>query len=340
MSANINYNKKKGTYSFVSHKEVAWHTLGTIVENAMTSEEAIHLANLDYEIKKDRVGLLYPDEITGKTKAKVIHNQFATYRDDTKDIFGIVSDRYEVVQNTTVFQFMDSIVGKDKAIYETAGALGNGEVVFITAKLPYHIRISGNDVIENYLVVSNGHDGKTSVNIFLTPIRVVCQNTLALGLNRSKLTINLKHTQGVNFKLEDAYKILNITSTITSETQDLLQKLSKVKVTDERVDNYFKSLVLSKDEYLQLVNDKLKIENASFISTRKKNVINDIYKYYQIGVGQEGIQGTAYGAYNAVNGYISNVKKYTNDSAKMSSLVLGGADYTFNNKALELAMKL
>lgn len=338
MAHNINYNSKKGTYSFVSHKEKAWHGLGTIVNNAMTSAEAIELANLDYDIDTTVTAALFKDD--DKTRAKVMPNNYAIYRTDTRDIFGTVTDRYQITQNRDVFKFMDSIVGEGKAIYETAGALGKGETVFITAKLPYYIRVNGHDTIENYLVVSNGHNGKTSLNIFLTPVRVVCENTLAVGLNNAKFNFSLRHTQGINDKLEDASQILEISKTITLDMQEKLKFLSTIKITDEKVDSYFKELVLSNAEMQQLLTADIKLNKAEFISTRKKNIINDLHKYYVIGVGQDGIQGTAYGAYNAINGYMSNVKKYKDNNAKMASLVLGGKEFTMNNKALQLATML
>ncbi len=338
MSANINFNEKCNTYSFVSHKETAWHGLGTIVDEAMTSTEAITLANLDYIISKAKV--LANIKNNGMYITKEIDNTFATYRTDTLDVFGVVGERYEVVQNKEAFAFMDSIIGKGKAIYETAGALGKGEVVFITAKLPYYIRLNGEDTIENYLVVSISHDASKSVNIFLTPIRIVCQNTLAYGKSNARFMYKFRHTKSVHNKMIDASELLTVTKTITEENQEIFNKLSKTNISDIEVKKYINSIFLTTDELIGLANENVNIRYSDIISTRKKNVINDVFKYYNIGVGQDNIVGSVFGAYNAVTGYLSNVKKYSNESKKMDSLILGGIDMKLNNKAFEYAKQL
>ena len=340
MSANI--NMVKGKASFVTVKEPAWHRLGTIVQNAMTSSEAIRLAGLDYEVKKANIMAEFDEADIQRhdVNAGYVEDKYATYRADTLDTFGVVGSKYEIVQNRDAFTFIDSIIGEERAIFETAGALGKGETTFITCKLPYFIKVNGHDTIENYLVVSNGHDGRSSLNIFLTPIRVVCQNTLALGKDVAKFNIALRHTASIHDKLEDASKILNISRSITEETQEMYRHLAKVKVTDEVAENYFNSLMLSPDEHTMLARTGLKFGAIESISTRKKNVLTDLNKYYREGIGQSDIIGTAYGVYNAYNGYLSNVKKYGNNSKKMQSLNLGGADFKNNNKALDMALSL
>ncbi len=342
MSDNINFNKITGKHSFVSHKERPWHGLGTIVEDAMTSKEAIELAGLNYNVRKSPVYVKFPEQVIDSTgvRGKEVPDTFATYRDDTLDVFGTVGNRYEIVQNTEAFKFMDSIVGKGKAIYETAGALGNGEVVFITAKLPYYIKLNGNDVVNNYLVVSISHDATKSVNIFLTPIRVVCANTLALGINANKFMFKLRHTSNVHGKMQDASELLTISKTITEETQELYKHLINTKVTDKQVHEYFQQTIFTAEELISFNNEKVALKYSDVISTRKKNILTELVKYYEIGVGQDNILGTAFGAYNALTGYLSNIKKYSNDSKKMSSLVLGGSDAKLNNYALKLATNL
>jgi phage/plasmid-like protein (TIGR03299 family) len=338
MSANINYNQKTKEHSFVSAKELPWHKLGKVVANAMTSTEAIDLAGLNYTVNKNKVYVKFPDNIKAEhnIRGKIVPDSFATYRTDTLDVFGTVGSRYEVVQNHEAFKFMDSIVGKDKAIYETAGALGKGETVFVTAKLPEYIIINGNDVIENYLVVSLNHNGKFSINIFLTPVRVVCQNTLSVGLQAAKLKFSIRHTANAHDKMNDARRILDISSKITFETQELYQHLVRTKITDEVVEQYFNNIFLTKGELASLVKSGVKYDKSTSISTRKKNIITDVHKFYEIGIGQSNIIGTKFGAYQAITGYLSNVKDYKSTDVKMSNLILGGSDAQINQNALEL----
>jgi len=315
-----------------------WNSHGHSVVEAATSKEAMQLASLDYTVRKDKVAIILPKDC--EKSAKYIPNTFGTYRTDTLDVFGVVSANYEIIQNTKAFEFMDSIVGKDKAIFETAGAISNGKTTFITAKLPYHIRINGHDTIEQYLVISNGHDGKTGLNIFLTPVRIVCQNALALGKANSKFSIKLRHTIGISDKLNDAKQILNISSTLNNELSEALTYLTRIKITDEVLGDYVNELLLTPNEIKELIHKDIKYTSSSIISSRKKNIITSIHNYYHTGVGQSNITGTAYGAYNAINGYLSNSKSYMNADKKLEGLMMGGAEHKLNNKALDLALQL
>ena len=206
MAHNLNF--RNGEASFASRREKAWHGLGKVVE-AMTSEEAIVLGGLDFEVEKRPIFIntletldkteapkyksitrqLVPNpDITSDTKWLseyrrniLFQNQYATVRTDLNIPLGIVKSRYHVIQNREAFDFIDSIIGKGVADYETVGALGNGETIFITCKLREEMLIN-KDVIDNYLLLSMSHDGSGSIVVMFTPIRVVCNNTLTLAL--------------------------------------------------------------------------------------------------------------------------------------------------------------
>lgn len=146
MAHQINFNQKTGKNSFMSVKEKAWHNLGQVIDRYPTSSEAIQHAGLDYNVEKrplftyDTNNYLGSAEIIAPEIA--VPNFFATIRADTEQVLGVVGNDYEVVQNRDAFSFFDAIVGGGEGIlYETAGALGNGERVFITAKLPDYIKV-------------------------------------------------------------------------------------------------------------------------------------------------------------------------------------------------------
>jgi hypothetical protein len=146
MAHQINFNQKTGKDSFMSVKEKAWHGLGQIIESYPTSCEAIQHAGLDYIVEKHPL-FTYDsnNHVWGNPDAIPeieVPNFFATVRADTEQVLGVVGNDYEVVQNRDAFSFFDAIVGGgDGILYETAGALGNGERFFITAKLPDYIRV-------------------------------------------------------------------------------------------------------------------------------------------------------------------------------------------------------
>jgi hypothetical protein len=159
MAHNINYNEQTQKHSFFSVKEKAWHNLGQIISDYPTSAEAIKHAGLNYHVEKRPLFTYDTGNYTADPDTDIIIPEievsdfFATVRTDTDEVLGVVGNDYEVVQNVNAFDFFDSIVdGKNGILYETAGALGNGERIFITAKLPDYIKVGRNDLIEQYLV--------------------------------------------------------------------------------------------------------------------------------------------------------------------------------------------
>src|ERR1700744_5752634 len=201
MAHNLNYNNDNNEYSFFSVKERAWHGLGKIVEQYPTSAEAIKFAGLDYRVEKRPLFTYDTENHTGDPETDIlipeikVPNYFATSRTDTEQVLGVVGKDYEIVQNVNAFEFFDAIVGGgDGILYETAGALGNGERIFITAKLPDYIKVGRNDLIAQYLFLTTSHDGYGSITAAFTPVRVVCENTLNAALRNHSNSIKIRHT--------------------------------------------------------------------------------------------------------------------------------------------------
>lgn len=240
MAHNINFNEQTGRHSFFSVQQKAWHGLGQIVEQYPTSEEAIVHAGLDYEVIKsplftqgrtmnigDSGELIEANDI-------LVPNSFATLRTDTNRPLGVVGKDYHIVQNREAFNFFDAIVGGgDGILYETAGALGNGERIFITAKLPDYIRVGkGDDVTEKYIFLTTSHDGSGSITAAFTPIRIVCQNTLNASLRSMTNVVRIKHTSGAKQRIENAHKIMGLANTLSNQLEGIFNQWTKVRVTD------------------------------------------------------------------------------------------------------------
>jgi phage/plasmid-like protein (TIGR03299 family) len=228
MAHNLNY--ANGKYAFAS-TEPAWHGLGTIVDKPMTAEEAIKYAGLDYTVEKLQNFVM----LDGKPVA--LENSFSILRTDTKDIlYDRATDGYTIVQNEEAFTFFDSIVGEGAAIYETAGALGKGEKIFISAKLRDHFTVAGiDDEVDNYVLLVSSHDCSLGVTAMITPVRVVCQNTLNMSFGRVKNKVTFKHTKNVHKNLEIAHQLLGIKSRYLEGIEARLKQLHRVKLTDKQV---------------------------------------------------------------------------------------------------------
>lgn len=342
MAHNLNFNNRTGKYSFFSVQQKAWHNLGQIVEDYPTSAEAIVHAGLDYEVIKTPLytkgsGIIETSQGIEITDSELhVPNYFANIRNDNNAVLGVVGKDYQIVQNREAFSFFDAIVGGgDGILYETAGALGNGERIFITAKLPDYIRVgNGDDIVEQYIFLTTSHDGSGSITAAFTPIRIVCQNTLNASLRNMSNVVRIRHTSGAKQRLDDAHKVMGLANRLSSEMETIFNQWAKVKVNDHEVKKLIQLALCPNKETLQ----HLQKGNEDEISTVFKNTVEDAFAYAMISETQQmdTTKGTLFGAYNAVTGYYQNVRTYKDDEAKLQSIVMGGTAQLKSQKAFEL----
>lgn len=211
-------------------REKPWHGLGVSVQEAPTSKEALVLAGLDWKVVQEPI-------LT--ENGSVIQGYKVNRRDCDGKILGVVSNRYKVVQNDEAFEFTDALLGEG-VTYETAGALAEGKRTWILAKLPHHYIISG-DVVTPYMVFMNSHDGSGSIKVAMTPIRVVCQNTLNLALNTAKRCWSTNHIGNIQGKMDEARDTLKLASTYMVELGKGIEELQRKKLTDKQVMEYIET---------------------------------------------------------------------------------------------------
>lgn len=330
MGHQLNYNEKNGQHSFFSVKEKAWHGLGQIVADYPTSAEAIRYAGLDYNVEKRplftggaAIGLDNVDTDLAFPDIEV-PNYFATVRTDNNAVLGVVGKDYEVVQNADAFQFFDAIVGGGDGIkYETAGALGKGERIFITAKLPEYIKVGKEDLIEQYLFLTTSHDGFGSITAAFTPVRVVCQNTLNAAMKNHSAGIKIRHTASANDRLKQAHTLMGISHKVADELEELFNYWSKVRISDKQVKKLIQVAMAPNKEVLQ----NLEFGLLDKLSTTYTNIVDNAYAYAMSNPTQqtETTAGTLFGAYNAVTGYYQNVRSFKDGDAKLKSIIDGTA---------------
>lgn len=342
MGHNLNFNESTGRYSFFSVKEKAWHNLGQIVSDYPTSAEAIKFAGLDYDVVKSPLYTTGSDFIQVGQDLETadpqisVPNYFANVRSDNNAVLGVVGKDYHIVQNRDAFSFFDAIVGGEEGIlYQTAGALGNGERIFITAKLPGYIRVgNGDDVTEKYLFLTTSHDGSGSITAAFTPVRIVCQNTLNASLKSMTNVVRIKHTSGAKQRLEDAHKVMGLANTLSSQLENIFNNWATIRVKDNEVKKLIQlALCPNKETY-----DLLKKGAEDELSTTFKNIVEDAFAYAMVNDTQqmETTKGTLFGAYNAVTGYYQNVRNFKDSEAKLQSIVMGGTAQAKAQKAFEL----
>ena len=208
-----------------------WHGLGTCVENAPGSQEALKVAGLDWKVVQKPI-FTEEGQLVGGFKANI--------RDRDNQILGVVTDRYKVVQNEEAFAFTDQLLGEG-ITYETAGSLQGGRRTWILAKLPQRYIISG-DEITPYLVFMNSHDGTGAIKAAMTPIRVVCQNTLNLALSNAKRSWSANHVGNINGKLDDARYTLLYADKYMAELGRSIDRLNQIRLSDQKVYEYINAL--------------------------------------------------------------------------------------------------
>lgn len=312
------------------------------VSSCKTSEDVMVAAGLNWEVAKCELVAKTParssdnEREDGFTRGGDFYidcpNAYSVYRTDTNQPLGVVKGRYTPVQNIEAFKFFDSAIGKDKAIWQTAGCFGNGERVFVSAKLPNGILINGEDPVDTYLVFTTTHDGTGGVKALLTPIRVYCENTLNAAIGTSTNYVSFRHTKSVLSNMDSASELLGICKQKIDIVSDYYEQMYKKLFTDKQSQKLFASVILSDIEISNITNtghtiDQIIAKNWSAvedsgISMKKVNTLNEINNYYFNGPGQREILGTGWGAYNAVTGYYSNVDNAVG-LKRMDSLLYG-----------------
>lgn len=212
MSANVE--------TMFSVRETPWHGLGTIVQEAATSKEALRLAGLDWSVEQKPV--IYNGEDTG-------YKFNVRSSDDT--VLGVVGSRYKPVQNTEAFAFTDELIGGDVR-YETAGSLASGKRIWLLAKMD-DVKVL-DDTVEPFLCLTNSHDGYGSLKVCMTPVRVVCQNTLNCALSRAKRTWNVRHTGSVMNRVTEAAQTLNLARNYMDSLKSTAEELYALKIPEVR----------------------------------------------------------------------------------------------------------
>ncbi len=317
MSHNLFIKEGKASMFYVG--ETPWHKLGTKLDSPATAKEAIQAAGLDYKVH------LKPLLTTINRKRVEVPGSFATVRMDNGTILGVVGNRYEPIQNKDAFSFFDAIVGDDEAMYHTAGVLGQGERIWILAKLPGYIRVNKGDLVNKYLLLTNSHDGSSLARAKLTPIRVVCNNTLSVALQGSEQEVGIRHTANAKVRLEEAHKLLGLTNHLYEQLEPIFKKMALTKVTDKQLLDYVQTLIPSNPEAQH--------------QTRNENIREAILELHEVGQGAELSKGTVWGAYNAVTEYTDHVQNSKDSSKQLKSIWFGGGD-KLKLKAFNLAQKI
>lgn len=272
--------------------EAPWHKLGVRLDNPDTAAEAIEAAQLDWTvitkpiyIRNDAGGF---EEVAGKS---------AIVREDTGEVFSVMGNGYQPFQNTSSGDLLNSLVAQGEAVFHTAGSIYGGKRIWFLVKLPDDVEVIPGDPIQPFILLSNSHDGSQALRIQLTPIRVICANTLSFA-TRERGGFYAKHTRNVGTKAAEAREILGMAHAYYEMFARTVDQLVNTRMT-----------VWDQQRYLQEVYrfkaDKPYADQDHRIVKAYESTL-DLLNHPSNLIG--GIQGTAWAAFNAVTYYVDHEK--------------------------------
>lgn len=295
---------------FYARNLIPWHGDGNAV-SPKTAEEAIRAAGLDWEVALRPLFVRY-DGADGLGSGAELTGHRANVRLDTGDVLGVVGDRYTPVQNRAAFDFVDPLVQAGKLTYETGGALGAGQRIWL---LGYRteLEVARGDTVRSFLLFTNTHDGSGAVRVFLTGVRVVCENTvnMALGEGRGE-GLAIRHTASAAFKLTQASKALEVADKSMGETLAKWKAMAARPLTHSRVQAYFQAVVPDNPDAER--------------NTRTENIRRELHDLFESGQGSDlpSVRGTLWAAYNAVTEYVTHIRGAQKEaSARLESVWFG-----------------
>ena len=248
---------------------------------------------------------------------------------ESEVLLGLVSRRYQPLQNVDAFEFFDPIVGEKKACFETAGALGEGERIWVMAKMPASMEVVPGDECLKYLLLSNTHSGDGSVIVKFTSIRVVCQNTLMLAMEDGQKAYRVRHSKKMQFKLNELSEFLALTQNVFLKAEETFKRLAKIQMVGARLDSY-----------LEAVFPLSATQKKNGTKPARWDFLHEIFAT-RTDLQIPGVRGTLWGAYNAITMFEDYKQPLSEEQPEQRldrAWFGGGADIKL--KALETATKL
>jgi len=287
-----------GTFAYVGVREPAWHRLGKTYEDrdGLTVQEVLDDLDCGQVVGVEMSG----DIITADGVTRAVQPRYqGTYRvRKSGEIMplGIVGKDYRIIQEAEAFAFLDNVVDSGEALISSAGLLNDGRRSFCCLRLPEGVLVGGEDAVNMYAFVTLGHDGTLSLKGAVTPIRVVCQNTVTAGLMTAVSSFVIRHTKNAEDRMRQAREMLQITYAYTDEWAAEMDKLIAAKTTKDQFDKIVEQLYAPKEP-----NPSVRAQ-SDFAKKR-----DSLMGFWEAGT-QDNIRGTAWGAWNAVVEYLDWAK--------------------------------
>lgn len=333
-----------GRVSVMVAGKAPWHKLGVNVEAAVSSRDAARLANIDWLVEKLANYYMTEDGVR-----HVADGVFSIVRKDTGKMLGSVGSRYQAIQNVDGFGYLDKVLEKFGARYETAGAIHGGKKVWMQAILPnQRFAVNGVDCVEPYVIFTNSHDGTGAARCFATAQRVVCANTFRMAQAGRRDGISIPHMGDINKKVEAAQYALGLAVNNFDKFKHASQAMAKTPLVggikdfaNDVLDSVLEMTAAEAVKGTDALLAAMKVTDSAKEMARKEldrqierrsEILNDIIMRYdgeKNGVG--GMRGTVWAGFNAVTessdwGFRYKGSEDVRESRRFESVLSGEAD--------------
>lgn len=280
---------------FFAGNRPAWHGLGTVIErDGATSQEALVLAGLDWQVRTE------PLMFSGEH----ILDKHLTVRSSDNSALGVVGSRYTPIQNEEAFKFGDALVDSGEAHWHTAGSLRNGQIVFMTMKVGNDTTVGGVDRLQQYLVITTGHNGSWPMRCFITNIRVECMNLLRLAMRDATDQVVIRHTRSSGQTLSEARRVLGLSMQNAAATVEQAERLMSISVGANEFDAMMNDIIPK----VELIDGDYKKYNRAV--DKRDEVISNYAYTWNNSPNLENVRRTAWGAVNAIIEYDDHHTEY------------------------------
>lgn len=300
--------------SMMSVGTVPWHGLGTTLPKGtvLTSEQAIRLAGLDWQVHLD---MLFTADGTRADGA------YATRRSSDGAVLGVVGGRYRPVQNEDAFKVFDHAATTGQIAYETAGSLRNGKTVWILARMGADMKVGDGDAVAKYGLFSNSHDGTSVVRMLCTAVRVVCANTLAAALGAVAEGYRIRHTASAEGRMAAAAEAMGIAQREYADFGTLADRLVRKPYTTAQM-----------TRLAEVVMPAERGEVTEALGEKRQTLVGLL----DGGRGHDSIRRTAWAGWNAVAEYADHHQRVRGgDRGRRLESIWFGGRAAMKAKALE-----
>jgi phage/plasmid-like protein (TIGR03299 family) len=308
--------------------ELPWHELGNKLEHPATLEQALVAGGLDWEV--DTVPIMPVGEPETLITQRVAVVRTDRIPGEAGRVVGVVHPGFQPLQNRAGAAMFDALMGQGQPIYHTGGHLKSGEIIWLLAKMPDDIRVRGDDVLETYLLFTNSHDGSVAIDIRLTTVRVVCQNTLSLALHKrgsAGKVFRRAHNGSYELLKEEAKSFFAFSVQQTKEAEQLFTRLAEKACSTEDFQGFLKKLIPDTNKPATANQNPAVLRGyetrmESLLATRK-----EIMGVHLEGIGDRKIapaENNWWGALNTITAWSDHLQKTEN--ARYAHILLGSGD--------------